>query len=76
MPGYITKNGPYFKTEEGGRQEIIIRYKFDKSKFAEAMQNICKDLGSFCDVPEITLFADLYNYHQSYIILEKSGTLR
>jgi hypothetical protein len=73
LPGYITKNGPYFKNEEGGIHQIIISYEFDKSKFAEAMENICKHLGSFCDVPGFSLFADLYNPHQCYIILEKGG---
>ncbi len=72
LPVFITKNGPYIKNEEGGKQEIIICYEFDKSKFAEAMENICKQLGSFRDVPEFVLFADLDNPHP-YFILEKSG---
>ncbi len=73
LPGYITKNGPYLENGGGGRQEIIICYEFDKSKFVEAMENICKQLGSFRDVPEFALFADLYNLHPYYVILEKAG---
>ncbi len=72
LPGYITKNGPYVKNGEGEKREITICYEFDKSKFAEAVENICKQLGSFRDGPEFVLFADLDNPHP-YLILEKSG---
>ena len=72
LPVYITKNGPYVKNEGGEKREIIICYEFDKSKFAEAMENICKQLGSFLDGPEFVLFADLDNPHP-YFILQKSG---
>jgi len=73
LPAYITKNGPYVKNEEEGTHQIIISYEFDKSKFVEAMENICKQLGSFRDIPEFALFADLYSPHPCYLILEKGG---
>ncbi len=72
LPVYIKENGPYVKDEEGGKQEIIICYEFDKSRFAEAMEEICTQLGSFRDGPEFILFADMDNPHP-YFILEKSG---
>jgi len=73
LPAYITKNGPYVKDEKGGRREIIICYEFDKSKFVEAMENICKQLGPFRDVPEFVIFAELSNPQPCYSILEKGG---
>jgi len=73
LPAYIKKNAPYVKNEEGGIHQIIISYEFDKSKFVEAMENICKQLGSFRDVPEFVLIADLYNSLPYYLILEKGG---
>jgi hypothetical protein len=73
LPAYITKNGPYFKNEKGGKHEIIICYEFDKSKFVEAMENICKQLGAFRDVPGFALIADSYSAHPCYLILEEAG---
>jgi hypothetical protein len=73
LPAYITKNGPYFKNEKGGKHEIIICYEFDKSKFVEAMENICKQLGAFRDVPGFALIADSYSAHPCYLILEEGG---
>jgi hypothetical protein len=73
LPAYITKNAPYVENEEGGIHQIIISYEFDTSKFVEAMENICKQLGSFRDVPEFVIMADLYNSLPYYLILEKSG---
>jgi hypothetical protein len=73
LPSYITKNGPYFKSEKGGKYQIIICYEFDNSKFVEAMENICKQLGAFRDVPAFALIADLYSPHPCYLIMEKAG---
>ncbi len=73
LPAYITRNGPYVKNERGGRHEIIISYEFDKSRFEEAMENICKQLGSFPDAAGFAFTADLYSAHPCYLILEKAG---
>jgi hypothetical protein len=73
LPEYITKNGPYIKNERGGKYRIIICYEFAKSRFQEAMENICKQLDSFRDAPGFAFTADLYNAHPCYLILEKAG---
>jgi hypothetical protein len=73
LPAYITKNGPYIKNEKGGKHQIMICYEFDQSKFVEAMENICKQLISFRDLPEFALFADLFTSHSCYLIFEKAG---
>ncbi len=73
LPAYITKNGPYVENEGGGKRQIIICYEFDKSKFVEAMENICKQLGAFHDVPGFALIADLYGPHPFYLIVEEGA---
>ena len=73
LPAYITKTGPYVQNEKEGDPHIMICYEFDNSKFLEAMENICKHLSSFRELPEFALFADLYTPHSCYLIIEKAG---
>ena len=55
----ITKNGPYVNNKEGAAHQIIIIYEFDKSKFAEAWENISNQLHSLRDIPGFTLSAHI-----------------
>lgn len=76
LPEYITKNGPYVNNREGVAHQIIITYKFSKSKFAEARENISSQLRSLHGLPGFTLSAHTYGPHPSHLILEKSQQVR
>ncbi len=72
LPGYITKRSACFN-KQGAVHQILILYAFDKSKFPEAMEYICKELSSLRDVCEFSISAHLFGPHPSFLTLEKSG---
>ena len=63
LPEYIIKRGPYIN-RPGVDGTILITYEFDKSKLAEAWENISKQWDVFRSVRGIALSAQ---------ILRKSG---
>ena len=73
LPEYIIKKGPYFNNRKGAFHQIIILYKFDKSKFEEARGYISKQLGSIRDLPGFTLSAHIYGPRPYHFTLEKTG---
>jgi hypothetical protein len=59
LPEYITKRGPYINNASEANNEIITIYEFDKSKFAEAYENISNHLDAFRGVPGFSFSAKL-----------------
>ena len=59
LPEYIIKNGPYVNNKEGTDQQIIILYKFDRSKLREAWTNILKQMDSLHGIPKFALSAHM-----------------
>lgn len=59
LPEYITKRGPYINDASDASSEIITIYEFDKSRFAEAYENISKHIDVFRGIPGFTLSAKL-----------------
>ena len=76
MPEYIIKTGPYVNNKGGGVHQIIILYKFDKSKFAEAWENISKQLGSFGGLPGFTVSAHIYGPRPYHLTLKKGEEIK
>ena len=72
LPGYITKRNACV-IKQGAVHQILILYEFDKSKFPEAMEYICKELSSLHDVCGFTISAHLYGPHPRFLTLEKGG---
>jgi hypothetical protein len=64
LPEYITKRGPYINDASDASNEIITIYEFDKSKFAEAYENISKHINAFRGVPGFTFCAKLLTKHR------------
>ena len=58
LPEYIIKRGPYINGS-GVDDKIIITYEFDKSKLAEAWENISKHWDVFRSVGEVALSAQI-----------------
>ena len=58
LPEYIIKRGPYINGS-GVDDEIIITYEFDKSKLAEAWENISKHWDVFRSVGGVALSAQI-----------------
>ena len=75
LPEYILKTGPYVNNKGGSDHKIIILYKFDKSKFAEAWENISKQLGSFGALSGFTVSAHIYGPHPCHLPLGKDGEI-
>jgi hypothetical protein len=71
-PGYITKRRACVN-RQGAVHQILILYAFDKSKFPEAMEYICKELRSLRDVCEFSISAHLLGPHPSFLTLGKGG---
>jgi len=59
LPEYITQRGPYINDSSEANNEIITIYEFDKSKFAEAYENISKHIDAFRGLPGFTFSAKL-----------------
>jgi len=59
LPEYITKRGPYINDTSEANNEIITIYEFDKSRLAEAYENISKHMAAFRGVPGFTFSAKL-----------------
>ncbi len=59
LPEYITKRGPYINDGSEASNEIITIYEFDKSRFAEAYENISKQIDAFRGIPGFTFSAKL-----------------
>jgi hypothetical protein len=59
LPEYIIKKGPYVNNKEGAPHQIIILYEFDRSKLAEAWENILKQIDSLRGVPGFALSAHM-----------------
>ena len=57
LPEYIIKKGPYVNNKEGADQQIIILYKFERSKLREAWTNILQQMDSLHGVPKFALSA-------------------
>lgn len=55
----INKKGPYVNNKEGAAHQMIILYKFDRSKLREAWTNILKQIDSLRDIPGFTLSAHI-----------------
>lgn len=76
LPEYIIKKDPYVNNKGRGVHQIIILYKFDKSKFAEAWENISKQLGCFRGLSGFTVSAHMYGPHPFHLPLEKGGEIK
>ena len=76
LPEYILKKGPYVNNKEKGVHQLIILYKFDKWKFAEAWENISKQLSSFGALPGFTVSAHTYGPHPGHLTLEKAKEIK
>lgn len=59
LPEYINKKGPYVNNKEGAAHQMIILYKFDRSKLREAWTNILKQIDSLHGVPGFALSAHM-----------------
>jgi hypothetical protein len=59
LPEYITKRGPYINEASDANNEIVTVYEFDKSKQAEACENIAKHIKALQDIPGFTFSAKL-----------------
>ncbi|MDH4264691.1 MAG: hypothetical protein OEW45_03545 [Deltaproteobacteria bacterium] len=59
LPEYITKKGPYVNNKEGAAHQMIILYKFDRSKSGEAWTNILKQIDFLRGVPGFALSAHI-----------------
>ena len=67
LPSYIAKRGPYIEGGEGVDKKIITTYEFDRSRLAEAWENIFKQSEVFRRIPGFSLSAR---------ILEESGEVK
>jgi hypothetical protein len=76
LPEYIIKTGPYVNNKGGGVYKIIILYKFGKSKFAEAWENISKQLGCFGGLSGFTISTHIYGPHPYHLTLEKGEEIK
>lgn len=76
LPEYIIKKGPYVNNREGAVHQVIILYKFDKSKFAEAWENISKQLDFLRGLPGFTLSAHTYGPRPYHLTLEKGEEIK
>ena len=76
LPEYIIKTGPYVTNKGGGAHKIIILYKFDKSKFTEAWEDISKQLGPFGGLSGFTVSAHIYSPHPYHFPLGKGGEVK
>jgi len=65
LPQYITRRGPFIHKGVGGEDRIIIIFEFDKSRLAEAWENISNQLDTFHDIPGFTFSA-----HRSIVFAE------
>jgi hypothetical protein len=72
FPGFITKRSARVN-KLGAVHQILILYEFDKSKLPEAMEYICKELSSLCDLSEFTISVQSSGFHPYYLTLEKGG---
>ena len=72
LPGYIAKRSACVN-KQGAVHQILILYEFDKSKFPEAMEYICKELSSLRDLCEFSISAHLCGPHPSFLTLKKGG---
>ena len=70
LPGYITKRSACVN-KQGAVHQILFLYEFDKSKFPEAMEYICKELRSLRDLSEFSISVHLSGFHPYYLTLEK-----
>ena len=57
LPSYIVKRGPYITGTGGADNKIITTYEFDRSRLAEAWENIFKQSDVFRAVPGFSLSA-------------------
>ena len=76
LPEYIIKKGPYTNNSKGAFYQIIILYKFDKSKFAVARECISQQLGSLRGLPGFTLSAHIYGPSPYHLTLEKNEEVK
>ncbi len=67
LPEYIIREGPYFNSKKGAFGQIIILYKFDKSKFEVARECISRQLDSLQGLPGFTLSAHIYGPHPCHL---------
>jgi len=59
LPEFITIKGPFINKAEGAGNHIITLYEFEKTKFAEALQNISKHIDAFHGVPGFAFSAQV-----------------
>jgi|GEM_PF-1109329 len=57
LPPYMTKRGPYIEGGEGTDNKIITIYEFDRSRLAEAWENIFKQSDVLRTIPGFSLSA-------------------
>jgi hypothetical protein len=76
LPEYIIKKGPYINNNKGAFHQIILLYKFDKSKFAVARECISQQLASLRGFPEFTLSAHIYGPRTTHLTLEKGEEIK
>ena len=76
LPEYIIKKGPYINNRKGAFHQIIILYKFDKSKFEVARECISQQLGSLRGLPGFTLSAHIYGPSPYHLTLEKNEEIK
>lgn len=76
LPDYIHKKGTYINIREEGAHQIIIIFKIDKSNFAEARENISRQLHSLHGFPEFILSAHTYGPRPCHFILEKGQEVK
>jgi hypothetical protein len=76
LPEYIIKKGPYINNSKKAFHQIIILYKFDKSKFAVARECISQQVGSLRGLPGFTLSAHIYGPSPYHLTLEKSEDIK
>lgn len=76
LPEYIVETGPYVNNKKGGIHQIIILYKFDKARFAEAWEDISKKLDSLRTLPGFTVSAHIYGPRPYHLPLEKGDEIK
>ena len=59
LPEFITLKGPFINGAKGAGSQIITLYEFEKTKFAEALQNISKHVDAFHGIPGFTFSAQV-----------------
>jgi hypothetical protein len=73
LPECIIEDGPYLNNKGGALWQMIILYKFDRSKFEVAVESISKHLESFRGLSGFNLSAHIYGPRPSHLSFREEG---